>query len=260
MRKKAEFRSRVCKLCGNNYIPTGAGQVYCKNCAKIKQDERRKAWYHKAFPDAKPKVKHTEPCCVCGEKFSAFYDGKPYCNKHWLRMYNNGTIEIKKRKNNCEFIEEGNTLKIITKKGETIIADVDDKELLSKNSWCLRNGYAVANINHKVVPMHRVIMGLESGDKRIVDHINRNPQDNRKCNLRFCTQKENSRNTSLCRKHHSTGHIGIQITPYGKYNARIEADGKHHHIGNFDTLEEAIAARNAAEDYYHGEFASHKAN
>ena len=39
---------------------------------------------------------------------------------------------------------------------------------------------------------------------------------------------------------------------------RIEASGKNHDIGNFETMEETVAARNAAEDKHHGEYASHK--
>jgi len=54
------------------------------------------------------------------------------------------------------------------------------------------------------------------------------------------------------------GHLGVRITKDGKFNVRIVADGIEHHIGNYDTLELAIEARNAAEDTYHGEFASHR--
>lgn len=46
--------------------------------------------------------------------------------------------------------------------------------------------------------LHRHIMGLLSGDARIVDHINRNPLDNRRENLRVCSHAENLRNRGRC--------------------------------------------------------------
>ncbi|GAH21431.1 unnamed protein product, partial [marine sediment metagenome] len=38
------------------------------------------------------------------------------------------------------------------------------------------------------IPMHRQILGLKPGDGKIVDHINRNPLDNRRVNLRIVSQ------------------------------------------------------------------------
>ena len=105
------------------------------------------------------------------------------------------------------------------------------------NCWCFDpRGYAVANIGGVVTPMHRLLLGLGRGDKRIGDHKNRKKYDNRMKNLRICTP----------------------LGKYGRYNVRIEANGKVHHIGNFDNLEDAKKARKEAEDLYHGEFASHK--
>lgn len=126
------------------------------------------------------------------------------------------------------------------------------------NCWCFDpRGYAVANIGGVVTPMHRLLLGLGRGDKRIGDHKNRKKYDNRMKNLRICTPLGNARNVSPS-KGSRTGELGIQMTKYGRYNVRIEANGKVHHIGNFDNLEDAKKARKEAEDLYHGEFASHK--
>jgi hypothetical protein len=170
----------------------------------------------------------------------------------------NGTVEPKPRQNTCQFSIRGDVLEITTAKGETILADASDYDVISKHSWCVSSqGYAVANINGRVVKMNRYILGLENGDGRIVDHKNRKKLDNRRKNLRFATAKENARNCGA-KKNNAIGAIGIRILQSGKYNASILVDRRRIHIGNFDTLEEAIEARRAAEDKYHGEFASHK--
>lgn len=258
MRKSPRITPRVCEMCGREYTPKGNTQKYCEDCKAVAKRNAKDRYYKKKFPNAKPKQKTTEPCCICGGKFAGFFDGKPYCNKHWLRMYNHGDTGLRRRPNTCSFEVQGELLVITTAKGEMILADADKYDELSKHSWCFDpRGYAVANIGGVVTPMHRLLLGLGRGDKRIGDHKNRKKYDNRMKNLRICTPLGNARNVSPS-KGSRTGELGIQMTKYGRYNVRIEANGKVHHIGNFDNLEDAKKARKEAEDLYHGEFASHK--
>lgn len=197
-------------------------------------------------------------CAVCGGKFSSHFDGLPYCNKHYCRMKYCGSANGKPRKSRNEFNVIGDVLIITTSKGDIILADADESEKLKRYSWCVSSqGYAVANTGKQVVKMNRYILGLDKCVGKVVDHINRDKLDNRKKNLRFCTQKENARNISVS-KNSVSQILGIRKTAHGKYNVRIVADGKEHHIGNFDTIEEAILARENAETQYHGDFASHK--
>lgn len=163
---------------------------------------------------------------------------------------------MKPRKRTCKYEVSGDVLVITTKNGIELLADAEDLELLNKYSWCVsKTGYPVANIMNKVTKMHRYILGIKDSSI-IVDHKNRNPLDNRKANLRICTITDNARNKSVSKKCKS-GHIGIRITKHGRYNVRITANRKEIHIGNFKTLEEAIIARNNAENIYHGEYGSH---
>ena len=162
------------------------------------------------------------------------------------------------RKNTNKFEIVGDVLKITTAKGQEILADAEEVDKLSRYSWCVSaQGYAVANIRGKVVKINRYILGLDNCNGKIVDHINRNKLDNRKVNLRFCTQKENARNMTVA-KNSKTQVLGVRKTKHGKYNVRIVADRKEHHIGNFETIEDAIVARQKAEIKYHGRFASHQ--
>lgn len=88
-----------------------------------------------------------------------------------------------------------------------------------------------------------------------VDHINRVRNDNRWVNLRLANDHQNACNRSL-RSDNSTGHVGVTIRPdTGRYQASICHLGRKHHIGVFDTIQEAAAARDAAAIRLHGEFA-----
>ena len=162
------------------------------------------------------------------------------------------------KRHTSKFAIDGDLLTITTAKGGVILADASDYELLAPYSWCVSaQGYAVARIGGKVVKMNRHLLGLRVGDGRIVDHRNRDRLDNRRRNLRICSIKENHRNVSTS-KNNKVGQLGVRMTKGGRYNVRIVADGVEHHIGNYETLEDAVQARNAAEDKYHGEYASHK--
>jgi hypothetical protein len=194
-------------------------------------------------------------CCVCGGRFSCNFAGKPYCNKHWQRMYYHGTHEKIGRSRTNTYELCGNVLRVYTKKGETILVDAEDAEKAKKFSWCIsKTGYVVANIGGKVIKLHRFLLGIEE-QKEIVDHINGNPLDNRRINLRICTCAENNRNCKLS-KNNSTGHTGVShIKSTGKFRARIMLDRKEIQLGRFDTYEEAVKAREQAEIKYFGEFA-----
>lgn len=50
-----------------------------------------------------------------------------------------------------------------------------------------------------------------------------------------------------------TGHVGVtevELKSGTRYKANISVDGKKKHLGTFDTLEEAVAARQEAEELY----------
>lgn len=194
-------------------------------------------------------------CCICGAPFSCSFKDKPYCNKHWLRMYNNGTIEPKLRARTNKYEICGDKLLITTAKGDKIVADAADYEVLSKFSWCIsKTGYPVANINGKTVKLHRYLLGVKDVSV-IIDHINGDPLDNRRQNLRVCTNSENTRNCKVA-KNNTSGYTGIRkIAKSGRYNVRITFNRQEIHIGNFENIEDAIEARIAAEKKYFGSFA-----
>ena len=130
-------------------------------------------------------------------------------------------------------------------RGKFAIVDAADYESLSQHKW-LANGdekrgfYAARRVGNKLVLMHRVIMNPPEGT--VVDHINRNSLNNRRRNLRICTQKENSRNGRPSRR--STSRFkGVYFHKQTrKWIATIGYNGKTIHLGSFDDEVEAARA------------------
>jgi len=86
-----------------------------------------------------------------------------------------------------------------SKAGNYAIVDSDDYEELNRYKWTANKKghtfYATRNrwLNSPV-SMHRCIIECEGF---VIDHINRNGLDNRKSNIRACTQGENCRNQRI---------------------------------------------------------------
>lgn len=148
--------------------------------------------------------------------------------------------------------------------GSEFYFDLEDYDLIKDYRWSNEHGYIICYKVHNGkkyrVYMHRLIMGLDNEDERVVDHINLKRNDNRKENLRICTSSQNQCNRD--RQHETraskSGYTGIEIihTKKGdRYRVRIAINGEEHYLGYFYNLQDAIVARKNGEEKYHGEFA-----
>lgn len=146
---------------------------------------------------------------------------------------------------------------------DQVLVDEEDLHLLaSYNKWHIsKRGDVVSykesgsrtNRKRHVYKLHRVIMGV-TDPKIVVDHRNRNPLDNRRTNLRRCTQFYNGKNTSI-KKNNTSGFSGVKWDKARNlWAAVIKYDYKSIHLGRYDTIEEAISARLFAEAHYFKEF------
>lgn len=136
-------------------------------------------------------------------------------------------------------------------KGRYSIVDIEDYEKVANYTWWFSSpGYAKGHVGGSDVWLHRFIMNPADG--LVVDHINGDKSDNRRCNLRCATQQQNTWNN----------HVKVGISPHKnirKVNCHFEVSmrlyGAVTWIGSFPTLEEALEARNAAYREHREEFA-----
>ena len=87
--------------------------------------------------------------------------------------------------------------KIKLTQGKFALVDDEDFERVSQYKWtaekCSKSENYYARNRTINAKMHRLIMGV-CKSKLVVDHVNHRTLDNRKENLRVCTQKQNLRN------------------------------------------------------------------
>jgi len=132
--------------------------------------------------------------------------------------------------------------------GLVFIIDKDDFNLIKDFYWSATDGYAC---NSSKGLLHRYLMNPPK--KMQIDHINHNILDNRRSNLRICTQTENLYNQNKY-KNNRSGYKGV--SKHGKkWRAYINKDGKRQNIGIFSTPELAHAAYCKAAKELHGEYA-----
>jgi len=187
------------------------------------------------------------------------YYAKGYCKKHYDQFKKYGKIpERISSTPNDYIIQKGvfigketkpsdivrmNCYNIKNEKTCDFIFDLEDLDKVKKHKWCLDSvGYIRSVINRKHIHLHNFLfepMKCEKGFKR--DHININPLDNRKCNLRLISDSLSSANRNIC-KNNKCGFKGVTHRKYKKsikYRATITINNKFIHLGFYDTPEEA---------------------
>lgn len=155
---------------------------------------------------------------------------------------------------------EGDLAYVPLTQGYEAVIDAEDAWLVEGWNWCVRKKthcqYAVRmcyeNEKPKQVPLHYHLKAVRPG--YVVDHINGDGLDNRRCNLRYATREQNLAN-SPARKTSLSGIKGVSQLKNGRWRALIRHHKKLHNLGVYDTPEEAKAAYDAAAIRFHGRFA-----
>lgn len=101
---------------------------------------------------------------------------------------------------------------------------------------------------HKLLAEH-FLAASKSGEKRLVGAKNGNKLDCRIENLTYRSRSVASRQRKTSSK---TGFTGV-YQEHNRFRAVISLDGKSHHIGMFNTAEEAAAAYNKLSKEHYGE-------
>ena len=190
---------------------------------------------------------------------------KGLCSKHYSQLRRYGKIfkySSRDKTNHIEILEDHAEIFLIDKNNEICakaLIDLDDVDKVKNIKWhrsdLQRSTYYCLSNDPEWKRIHRLIMGVT--DKNIVvDHINHNGLDNRKSNLRICTSGQNTCNC-LTSKNNKSGHKGVYWSKERKkWCVQISINNKTKGLGRYDTIEEAIEAREKAAKEYYGEFAN----
>jgi hypothetical protein len=164
-----------------------------------------------------------------------------------------------------------NSVKVALTKGLFAIIDEEDLPKVSQYKWhalCKRRGgnyYANTSIHisgsgkdriKKNINMHRFIMDATDGQH--VDHKNGNTLDNRKENLRICSNSQNHMNIPKINKATTSKYKGVSLRKNDAskgWRATIRANGEALELGYYPTEAAAAIAYNQAALKYFGEFA-----
>ena len=223
----------------------------CKTCGKECKYELCNSCRAK---ERREKHKH-DKCKHCGRE--GVYS-KGLCYKHWKQLKEFGEFKDCNSRNKTdlnEIIFYDDYAEIIIcdnnyNEKTRVLIDIEDSEKVKDFKWYIdKNEYIVSKCKktgHKGLYLHRFIMNCPKD--MVVDHINHNTLDNRKFNLRICTQHENTFN-----KKENGNDKGVFLRG-NKWIAQISYNYKNIYLGRFDTYEEALKVRKEAEIKYFGEF------
>lgn len=179
---------------------------------------------------------------------------KGYCSRHAAQIRLYGKILDRTVHDRNEFILDGDIYKIKLYNMKNIevaeaIIDTEDYDKCKALKWYLTGaGYVMSG--HSPF-LHRLVLGK----KRRIDHKDGNPLNNRKNNLRVCTNAENCRNAKLSASN-TSGYKGVSWNKaQQKWTADITFNYKHIYLGAFTEVEQAAIAYNKKAVELYREFA-----
>ena len=151
-----------------------------------------------------------------------------------------------------------------------VLYDAEDEDKINKYTWYVNKNdhrfYVNTNIPHPdggitrngwrrrtILRLHQLVAGTPKG--MFTDHINGDGLDNRKQNLRICTNAENARNRRLG-KTNTSGFKGVSWFKRDKiWYVHITHNKKLMFLGCFKDKEEAARAYDRKAIELHGKFA-----
>jgi hypothetical protein len=146
----------------------------------------------------------------------------------------------------------------LTNGGFTLVDD-EDFDSLSRFKWRQDRGYVwrfstvAEGMRKRRVVMHRVITNAPDG--MLVDHANRDKLDNRKANLRVCTETENHHNQHRDPSKKKSAYKGVSPNRGATWRARITVNKTLIHLGTFVNQVDAAKAYDKAAIEFFGEYA-----
>jgi len=150
-------------------------------------------------------------------------------------------------------------IKIPLPRGLFALVDKDDEQLATSCRWTYsRSNARVGYVrNQKAGYLHRLIMAAPSGME--VDHINGNTLDNRRNNLRLCTERQNRINHRLPKAGGTSKYYGVSWNQKRKkwmaFSAKENNPRARKNLGGFDSEIDAALAYDRQTRLIYGDFA-----
>lgn len=198
-----------------------------------------------------------------------FVRARGYCDKHYIRYrLGKNPEEPSSLDKRPPIFKEGFALLALgpnAKDGYATI-DIEDAERLSKYNWFLAHDYPSRSMTLNKLNksgrkisyqqrLHREVMNLDPYDERDIDHEDTNKLNNRKYNLRFCTQLQNNRNKPKTQSNRS-GYKGVSWKKKNrKWCVQIQTGFNVQHVGLFTDKHDAANVYNQFAEQIFGEFA-----
>jgi hypothetical protein len=157
------------------------------------------------------------------------------------------------------------TREIILFNGMVAVVDEEDYPEVSKHRWYFcktkkgcDKGYPQTYFRLEgkpvVIRLHRFVTKAVHGQR--VDHIDRNPLNNSKANLRFSTPSQNQCNIGLRNEEKTSRFKGVYWSPSANgWYSQIAVNRSRISLGKFPTEDEAAQEHDRAAMSLHGEFA-----
>lgn len=199
-------------------------------------------------------------CDICGKeipwnkKASLIIDEKRVilCGKHYMqyiskRCFLDNNPKSCADKNDYEFVDDGVWIYTYYRNGKLsgkFLIDKDDFNDVIKHKW-RKWGDRYFTGNNDAVSIHQFLM--KPPDCMVVDHIDNNPANNRRSNLRITEQSKNTIN-KVVQSNNKSEIAGVWFDKErNKWSAEIKLSGIKCYLGRYDSKCDAVYARYCAE-------------
>lgn len=145
-------------------------------------------------------------------------------------------------------------MKIRLTQNKYAIIDKQNFQWLKFWTWHFVNGYAIATIGKKEIPMHHLIYLCKPSKGYEIDHINGDGLDNQRKNLRIATRTQNQQNRKP-NKNSTSKYKGVYFDKsrkgFKKWVASIKVNKKLIHLGRYlKEIDAALAYNHVAVKHF----------
>lgn len=198
-------------------------------------------------------------CCIGDCRNQVRVKSRSLCRAHYLRWKRNGDFEPRRiyfsgpltqaRLKQLFFYDKATGIftRLLSQGGQ-LIGEISNRPC--------KDGYVRISIDNQLYLAHRLAFLYVEGrwPPHHIDHKNLDRSFNAWDNLRPASWSQNNHHMMV---KNSTGFRGVVYLPAAqKFRAKIRCNGRHIHLGVFDSPEDAHAAYCAAAQQHFGEFAT----